>query len=220
MIVQLAAAGLRDVFLGIESGSARSLARMNKPMCLPDARAAVRLLRDHGINVTPGFIMFEADCTLDDVRENFSFLEAEGLLADLSHTANVLYHREICLASMPRFGRMRAEGRFSGFDETGYEGYYRFIDPRVQFLADIMSRVCREVLKMTEQKTSPLWWRAGDRAAKARVNEYLIAFFREQVGRLSRDTMPGDESERRSIEEKALSDIQGLEHAVSQTCAA
>ena len=76
----MAQAGLRQVFLGIESASKASLARMKKGVRLDAQAEAVRMLQARGVEINLGFIMFEPDAALADVRANFDFLKANGLL--------------------------------------------------------------------------------------------------------------------------------------------
>lgn len=213
-VAHLAAAGLQDLFLGIESGSGASLRRMRKAGTVEASRNALRILREFGVNVTPGFIMFEPNSTLDDVRENFSFLKQERLLERLPVTAHVLYHREICLAGMPGFARYRAESFFVGYDFFGYEGYYRFKDPRVQIIADLMSQVCRAVLKMTDTPGSPLW-RGTECSVSERMNRYLIELFQECLDRLVRGDMLLREDVTAMLIDQTMGEIAGMCNAVA-----
>ncbi len=154
---------------------------MRKGIAPSKSAASVQLLRSLGIEPNLGFIMFEPDCMLADVRENFAFLKANSLLQKLDVTANVLYHREIAFRGMPNFARLAAAGRLTGTDAFGYEGLYRFADPSVQFLADLMSYVCRRVLRATENARSPICWKRGASAPSQRVNDYIVNLFAETL---------------------------------------
>jgi len=209
-VAKLAAAGLRDVFLGIESGSDASLRRMRKRGCRQDSSAALSLLRAYGITVTPGFIMFEPEATLEAVCENIAFLQREHLVEYLPITANVLYHREISLAAMPNFRSSATAGRFVAYDDLGYEGYYEFADLRVAVLADVMSVVCRAVLKMMDEPTSPLWRHGGSSSTAAQVNQYLVDYFNECLGRLLIGDISCDARARAYLQDRALQEIVRL----------
>ncbi|MHC4886779.1 MAG: B12-binding domain-containing radical SAM protein, partial [Planctomycetota bacterium] len=89
-IGRLADAGLESVFLGIESGSQSVLNRMKKGITPAQSNEAIRILRDCGIFVSVGFIMFEPDSGLEDLRTNLNFLTANGLLEHHDQTANML----------------------------------------------------------------------------------------------------------------------------------
>ncbi|MCP4715012.1 MAG: radical SAM protein, partial [Deltaproteobacteria bacterium] len=86
VVQPLAAAGLKHVFLGIESASKAALKRMRKAAGPDRSAVAVELLRSYGIEPNVGFIMFGPDTSLDDVRINFDFLKMCGLLERL-HTS-------------------------------------------------------------------------------------------------------------------------------------
>ena len=81
-------AGLQQVFLGIESASKASLARMKKGVRLDMQAAAVKMLQAHGVEINLGFIMFEPDTALEDVRANFDFLKANGFTGRAARTVN------------------------------------------------------------------------------------------------------------------------------------
>ncbi|MFC1592017.1 B12-binding domain-containing radical SAM protein [Thermodesulfobacteriota bacterium] len=206
----LARAGLRDVFLGVESVSATALKRMRKRIDRSKSRRAIELLRDCGIEPSLGFIMFGADTTLAEVRENFTFLQNGGLLTRLSNTADVLYHRQIVLQGAPDFARYAEAGRLAGRDALGYEGRYRFADPSVQLLADLMARACRFVLRRMGQSGSAVFWDRGQTPVAGRVNEYLAGLFETVLCRLERQELALSDDVLMAIEAEALCRIEGL----------
>jgi hypothetical protein len=137
----LAGNGADSVFLGIESGCDSVLERVNKRTTAAQAAAAVRAIRDNGIRLTVGFIMFEPDTTLEELDGNYAFLEEAGLLTDHNLTANLLYHNQIVLygsAAWERFGR---EGRLLLDDRLPFEARYRFRDERVGMVCSAMGRL-------------------------------------------------------------------------------
>ncbi len=71
--------GLHAVILGIESGSPRTLASMNKKIGIPQIKRAVDLVRKHGIKCYAFFMMGLPDETEEDVRMTLSFMEELGL---------------------------------------------------------------------------------------------------------------------------------------------
>lgn len=208
--VALAEAGLRDVFLGIESASAKSLQRMNKNLTVDKTIQAITILRSCGIETTPGFIMFESDATLQDVRDNFDFLKTQGFLSKLGITANVLYHREIILSSMVQYARLDDEGRIKKKDFFAYEGCYRFNDPGVAFIADSMSIICRKILKIMDNSHSPVCWRSGEGNVSRKVNEYLVRYFEYILRKLELKEVKLDADEMLKYTDEALSYIEGL----------
>jgi anaerobic magnesium-protoporphyrin IX monomethyl ester cyclase len=210
IIGTLAHAGLKDVFLGIESASEAMLNRMQKGLAPSKSAESVQILRSLGIEPNLGFIMFEPDCLLADVRQSLAFLKENSLLRKLDVTANVLYHREIAFRGMPNFDRLAAAGRLTGTDTFGYEGQYRFVDPSAQFLADLMAYVCRRVLRATENARSPICWKRGDSAPSLRVNDYVVNLFAETLRRLELKDIHLDLDGLLRIEDDALCAIEGL----------
>jgi len=210
LVRTMAEAGLRQVFLGIESASKASLARMKKGVRRDIHAAAVNMLQAHGIEINLGFIMFEPDTTLEDVRLNFHFLKDNGLLNALSRTANVLYHREIALQGTERYKQLLAENRLRKVGPLGYEGTYSFLNAPVQFLADLMDSVCRGVLQKMDISSSPIFWGKESSGAALRLNAYLSYFFEEALRKLELKELPLTQEERARWEERALAMVDGL----------
>ena len=74
MLQKLKDAGLREVFLGIESGSKKQMKRYGKGAVTNYNVKALEVLRNLGISVDIGFIMFDAESTLDDLKYNVAFI--------------------------------------------------------------------------------------------------------------------------------------------------
>lgn len=210
LLAPMVKAGLKDVFLGIESASPSALKRMRKGVSPSKSADSVELLHQYGIDPNLGFIMFEPAGGLADVRDNFVFLKDNCLLSKLDTTANVLYHREIVLKGMQNFTTLASAGRLIGFDTFGYEGRYCFADPSVQFFADLMSIVCRRILRASDNARSPISWTRGASAASKRVNDYLVNFFGETLRRLELQDIELDPDGLNRIEDDALCAIEGL----------
>ena len=223
---RLARAGLRDVFLGIESGSQDSLDRMNKRTTVEHNIAAVALLRRHGIEPHIGFIMFEPDSTVADLRENFSFLRSHHLLGRLTATVDLLYHPGIALMGTGMYERLRMGGRLNSLPEGPYHGSYTFKHGKVQVCTDIVGTVCRHLLEHMEKPDSPIYWQhiyAGGAVHPAagaadELNRWLVSLFEEVLLRLERDSsLCNDEQQDRFILE-SLSYIDRVLSAAGQTC--
>lgn len=72
----LKAAGLRRVYLGIESGSPSQLKRFRKGVSVDENRRAIEILRELGLEIEAGFIFFDYLCTLEELKQNITFIEA------------------------------------------------------------------------------------------------------------------------------------------------
>lgn len=74
LLRQLREVGLRQVFLGIESGSPIQLRRYAKGHKTEECLAASKIVLEVGCHLELGFIMFDPLCSLAEVVENVDFL--------------------------------------------------------------------------------------------------------------------------------------------------
>lgn len=137
----LAADGAESVFLGIESGCDSVLQRIGKRIDTEQIRRAVRIVRGSGLRLHVGFIMFEPDSTLEELADNYRFLEELHLLDHHDLTANLLYHNQIVLNGSAAWGRFEREGRLLLDERLPFEARYRFRDARVGRVCFAMGRL-------------------------------------------------------------------------------
>lgn len=193
-IKALADAGLRHILVGLESGKDSSLRRMNKMTTVAQNEAAVRILRKHGIEPNIGFIMFEPDATLEDIRVNFDFLRRNDLLKNLPITANVLYHHQIILKGTPAYQKMQQDGRLIIKNDSAYEGATTFAHRQVETLAKIM----RNTTNYLFNRMAGIW---GGKVAEpqgaegkyAEINKLLVTVFEENLNVLISGRQISDE---------------------------
>ncbi len=141
----LVEAGLKDVFLGAESGSQNSLDRLNKRTTVEENKRAIRMLRYHKIEPNYGFIMFEPESTLSDVRENFEFLNEMKMLRMPSITAHLLYHQLTMFKGMPDYETRKGDAE--AVSKFNYEYRYHLRDERVSILAESVNSYCLDILR-------------------------------------------------------------------------
>jgi len=101
---------------------------------------AIRILRKYGIEPNIGFIMFEPDSSLVDIRVNFEFLKRNDLMKNLVITANMLYHHLIVLKGTKAHRDLQEAGRLEVQAST-YESIVALADPKVEILAMTMRRI-------------------------------------------------------------------------------
>lgn len=144
-ISKLVKAGLKDVFLGIESGSQNSLERYKKFTSVEDNKNAINILRKYGIVPNYGFIMFGPCSTLDEVRENFEFLKEMKMLAMPSITAHLLHHKQTIFKGTIDYEKLKDNGK--PVSSLGYEQDYEIKDEKVANLAGKVNTFCNKALK-------------------------------------------------------------------------
>ena len=205
----LAHAGLKDVFLGVESGSKRSLKRMRKGATVEQGVRAIELLRNYGIEPHIGFIMFESDSTLQDIRDNFNFLYYNNFLNRLTATVDLLYHPQIVLMGTDSYETLLKENRIRFSTHNSYQGTFSFKDDRVQFLAEVISSLCHQILTLMSKRDSPIYWCRSvlndnhySCEIADRINQSLVEFFEDLLRRLEcRGVKLSDEVKSRYIGE-------------------
>lgn len=196
-IASLAEAGLHQILIGLESGKDSSLQRLNKRTTVAQNEAAVRILRNYGIEPNIGFIMFEPDSNLEDIRSNFEFLQRNHLLRNPAITANVLYHNQIVLRGTAAYHRLYRAGRLLVKSSAAYEGTPIFSSPEVESLAELMRSITNHVfLNMSDIWSGKAKQTEEISRKTAMLNKYLVETFEAnlhdlEIGkRLSREEMP------------------------------
>lgn len=82
--------GISHIFLGIESGSDSQLLRFCKGVTVLQNELIIKKLYDFGFKLDIGFIMFDADTTLEEINENLLFIKRNNLSTSLSRFAKKL----------------------------------------------------------------------------------------------------------------------------------
>lgn len=172
-------AGLTSLLLGIESGNSRVLERLSKRTTVMENERAIAITRDAGIEPEIGFIMFDATSTIEDIRDNFAFLNRNKLLDRLGRTANLLYHDHIVLKGTSAYRVAAGTGRLASEGFLGVEGRLIYEDPRVEWLSGIIKPICWRILKEMSLEDSRIDWRHEITSGGYyhAVNEYLVHTF-------------------------------------------
>lgn len=83
-------AGLREIFLGIESGCTDQIKRYQKMTTLRKNLAAIDLLRALNIEIDLGFIFFDPQATIQDLRHNVDFIHRAAINTNYSRIVKKL----------------------------------------------------------------------------------------------------------------------------------
>ncbi len=125
-------AGLFLVYMGIESGVDQGLKILHKEMTVGQNLAAIRTLKEVGIQFSYGFMLFDPSSTFDSVRENVGFLRK--IVGDGSAAAT--FCRMLPYGGTPIRDHLAKEGRLRGdlthpdydFLDTRLNEYYLLLD--------------------------------------------------------------------------------------------
>ena len=129
LFARLRDAGLYLVYMGLESGSEEGLEILNKRISVETNEQAVQTLKDLGLLVEYGFMLFDPSTTFESVQMNVQFLRQ--ILADGSGGA--VFCRMLPYGGTPIRDRLRDEGRLRG-DVRNPD--YAFLDPRLNAYHD------------------------------------------------------------------------------------
>lgn len=173
ILAKLVAAGFKSLLMGVESGSAAVLNQINKSAGPDVASRAISLCRKHGIEPEIGFLMFVPDARLDDLFENMKFLMENNLLDRLDRTANLLSHTQIVLAGTLGYRRFEQENRLIKNGIFGFEAEVTFFDPKVKWVAELVTFACHTLLRSMSDKNSPIYWENTDNSISRRANAFL-----------------------------------------------
>ena len=116
-------AGLRSVFVGLESGLDSRLSRLGKRNQAGDNIHALEVLSELNLNIVAGFILFDPYVTLEEILSELKFLRQYGVF-DLP----ALIRRVEVRPGMRMYSALRSEGRLFG---TQFAESYEFEDQRV-----------------------------------------------------------------------------------------
>jgi anaerobic magnesium-protoporphyrin IX monomethyl ester cyclase len=148
LFASLKAAGLKRVFLGVESGTQQGLDRLNKKTSVEQNKRALKILDAIGLEYTIAFIFFDPYSTMKTVKGNLEFLSDirthwQGKKGVLSIEPSITVHK-----GTPIERHLRSEGRLSG----NYLGYrYTIEDRKVQIVRTIVDCLIRRILPTFHQ---------------------------------------------------------------------
>lgn len=155
ILEKLVNSGFESLLMGIESGSADVLNRIDKSSGPAQSSKAIDLCRKNGIEPEIGFLMFVPDSCLDDLKENMKFLMEKNLLDRLARTANLLSHTQIVLAGTSGYNRFEKEMRLNKSGIFGFEADVVFSDPAVKWVSTLLTFACHTILKACPTANPP-----------------------------------------------------------------
>lgn len=183
-------AGLQHILVGLESGKNESLKRLNKLTTVADNENALAVLRQAGIEPSVGFIMFEPDSTIDDLKINLDFLKRNKLLKTLEISVNVLYHHQIILAGSSSYHDLLAAGRLNISDHSTYEANTDYLNANVATLAKMMRDITNHIFDYMKDTWQLSAKGDPDTVAKyTQINALLVNRFESALALLDKDDL-------------------------------
>ncbi|MEN8905432.1 MAG: radical SAM protein [Clostridiales bacterium] len=110
--------GFVEVYLGLESGSDSILKIMNKQATVQDSINAINILKEVGIDIAYGFMMFTPWTNMDDVKKNIEFLAKIG---DVQFDR--LFHKLYLIPKTPSTKMAERKKLLRGMNADGYYDY-------------------------------------------------------------------------------------------------
>lgn len=133
---KFARVGLRETFIGIESGCDEQLKRYKKCTTKKLNADVLRKVKDLGTDIDLGFIMFDPELSIGELEENMGFVEEFQLY---NYGSNFI--KRLRVQSYTGFERkLNARDKFV-FDLDNLEYSYRFNDNKVQTIYDLYSDI-------------------------------------------------------------------------------
>jgi radical SAM superfamily enzyme YgiQ (UPF0313 family) len=156
---RLKSLGLRQIYLGVESGSAAQLKRMRKAATPEGNELAIATLRGLGIQAACGWIMFDPFMKgSSDLLDNCAFIERNQLLPRRLSDDFVTnpINRMRVLAGTPLLEQVEAAGLVRGIQPNGVEFDFRYADARV---ADVVAAL--EEWELALDRSQLYEWKNG-----------------------------------------------------------
>jgi radical SAM superfamily enzyme YgiQ (UPF0313 family) len=142
-LVRLKKLGLKQVYLGVESGSAAQLKRMRKAASPIANEKAIAMLRELQIQAACGWIMFDPFMRgATDLLENCAFIERNQLLPmrlEDDFVTNPINRMRV-LAGTPLLDSVAEAGLLGQRRSNGVEFGFTYEDPSIERLISILER--------------------------------------------------------------------------------
>ena len=143
-------AGFHSFACGIENGSNTALKRMNKSASLEDNKSALDILKKHGIYVQAGFILFDADTTFEELKENYEFVReydwiiTKGIFSEMFAADGTLYTEKLKKEDKIIKGDV--------YDNNKYD----ISDPKVKLVYNALKRWHKSHMKLYDMVIDPI----------------------------------------------------------------
>ncbi|MDP2913206.1 MAG: radical SAM protein [Candidatus Omnitrophota bacterium] len=140
LMLKLKHAGLVRVFVGIEAGNDTQLKRYARGMKLSETTEAIKILKEMGLGIDSGFIMFDPELTVDEMIENVRYFRENKLIE-----SNQWPFRPMAINHGSRMvGRLQKEGLL-GEENINLMSYeYIFKNSSIEKIARIIDDISKK----------------------------------------------------------------------------
>lgn len=136
ILLALKDAGLTQVFLGIESGVQGQLDRYNKHVSVEQNRKAIEIVRECGLKLWSGFIMFDPYLTMSELAENMEFVSSTGIARETTSITSAPFLTRVNLYhGTPLTEQLRKDGLLL---DRGTDVDYVFKDRWIRLLFHVL----------------------------------------------------------------------------------
>lgn len=142
-------AGLRKVFLGIESGSQSVLDRYQKETTVEANKKSIQILKELHISYEPGFIMFDPLTTFSEFVDNVNFLKETELYKTKSSTGSPLFN-SLNMYQGASIEKLVPDNLWLSQKYEAGRRPYRVKDQKVQAIREMMQLFEREFYRHQE----------------------------------------------------------------------
>lgn len=156
-------AGLTRVYIGLESGSWAQKIRYNRKETIVDTLCALNVLQELDLDIDVGFIMFDPNLTVEELLGNIRFFRANGLVRYNTWPFRPLVVNEGTAIKQT----LDSQGLLTGEQDPNFMSFgYRFADPAVAEIAEIVHRISRPSAPVfyALKTISKSLWHGGDEA--------------------------------------------------------
>lgn len=153
IIAYLKDCGCQNIEVGLESGSQSILNRLNKGTTVETNSKAIQILRENSIHFRPDYILWSSDLRFSELKENFNFLQKNGILypSVLFHKIN-LYPGTALYEQMKRTNKLRGglHNAYYKFEDRKVAKVYRYFNKFREKYFSILVKMWTELQKLEE----------------------------------------------------------------------
>lgn len=136
--------GVKFIFIGVESGCDSQLLRYNKGVTASMNEKIIKKLQTYNFEIDFGFIMFDADTTIEELEENLNFINRTGLINTISRFTKKLRVTPHTVFYEDYKSRNKITSDFN-INELYYE--YDFCDPAIALICSYIEKLDTHILE-------------------------------------------------------------------------